>query len=482
MLDRNVASIRAAEELELQIREFRTELTRFLLTNDEVHLENAESICPGIDRWLEEARRCALTEEEKSLMRVIDQDVADVFSELKRARGQSLTQQKESIDRVVQGTLSADILANAREYLNVNERALERSREDSRAMTGRVVLALLLLGSCGAISGLLLGYGLARGINRSILNLSDPIRHAARKLNEVVGPVPVSADPGFEDLHRDLGRVSAQIYTVVDQLQESQREMVRADQLAAIGQLAAGLAHELRNPLMAMKVLVQSARRVGPSSKALTDRDLQVLDEEISRLEHLLQTFLDFAKPARLEIRHFDMREVVGPSVQLLTRRAELKGVTIVTRLHDDPCHVDADPSQIRQVVLNLLLNALEAAPQGGTVEIRIRTVSASNSGAVATSLACGWVELEVADSGAGLPADVHDRIFEPFFSTRDTGLGLGLAICKRIVDSHDGVIDAEDGSSGGAVFSVKLPASTDDANSSGIRGDATMASAGSIA
>jgi signal transduction histidine kinase len=267
----------------------------------------------------------------------------------------------------------------------------------------------------------------------------------------------------------------------VHQLQESQREMVRADQLAAIGQLAAGLAHELRNPLMAMKVLVQSARRAGPSVKALTERDLQVLDEEISRLEYLLQTFLDFAKPARMEMRHFDMKELVVPTVQLLTRRAELKGVTILTRLHDGPCLLNADPSQIRQVLLNLLLNALEATPQDGTVEVRVHNITTSNLGAAAKSPACGWVELVVADTGVGLPADGRDRIFEPFFSTRDTGLGLGLAICKRIVESHNGAICAEDVDSGGTVFSVKLPASTADAKSAGIRCDAAMASAGSI-
>jgi signal transduction histidine kinase/CHASE3 domain sensor protein len=460
MLDHNVSSIRAAEELELQIREFRTELNRYLLTDDEQHLTTAIALRPEIDRWCERARRCALTVKEKTLVAAMDRDLERFFAEIDQFREAHALERREPIVQLIQGRLFSAILANARSYLNVNEQDLERSREDGRTMTRRVVWALLLLGACGSIAGLLYGYGLARGINRSILHLSHPIRDVAGKLNEVVGPVPVSADPGLEDLHRMLGHVSDEVAVVVDQLLGAQREMVRADQLSAIGQLAAGLAHELRNPLMAMKVLVQSARRTDVGAKGLGERDLQVLEEEIARLENLLQTFLDFAKPARLEMSPCDVRELVGSSLQLLSRRAELKGVDMVAHLDDCACLVEADAAQIRQVLLNLLLNALDATPEGGVVEVRIRSISTSSTDRTTDTQQPGGIELTVTDTGSGLPRENRHRIFDPFFSTRETGLGLGLAICRRIVESHRGVISAEDRPGGGAVFSILLPAS----------------------
>ena len=229
-------------------------------------------------------------------------------------------------------------------------------------MANRLILALLLLGTCGAIAGLVAGYGVARGINRSIFQLSVPIRDVAGKLNEVVGPIAVSADPSVEELETMLGNVSAQVASVVEQLHERHREVIRADQLAAVGQLAAGLAHELRNPLMCMKVLVQSAACRGDNA-TLDSRDLQVLNEEITRLETLLQTFMDFARPAKLEKQEADLASIVRQTVDLLSGKAKRRNVTIDCRLSEEQLTVEADAAQLRQVVLNLLLNALDTVP-----------------------------------------------------------------------------------------------------------------------
>src|SRR5260370_9425923 len=136
---------------------------------------------------------------------------------------------------------------------------------------------------------------MGRGVRGAVVRLSVPVGDAAGKLSQVVGPLVVSAGPGLEELETALHRVAAQVGAVVERLQQSQREALRAEQLAAVGQMAAGVAHELRNPLMSMKILVQSAADRGPAA-GLAGRDLTVLEEEITRLEQLTTTLLAVAR------------------------------------------------------------------------------------------------------------------------------------------------------------------------------------------
>src|SRR5262249_46376494 len=139
-----------------------------------------------------------------------------------------------------------------------------------------------------------------------------------------------------------------------------------AEQMATVGRIAAGMAHEVRNPLMAMKLLVQSAE--GPRSGGLYGRDLAVLEEEIDRLERLVQAFLDFARPPQPDKRPVEVRRVLQDAVALVAGRARQQGVRLRCHAPGAQVRVEADAGQLRQVLLNLLLNALDAVPQGGTV------------------------------------------------------------------------------------------------------------------
>lgn len=248
----------------------------------------------------------------------------------------------------------------------------------------------------------------------------------------------------MEDLEGLLQVVSERVATVITQLQESQRTAMRAEQLASLGQFAAGLAHELRNPLMSMKILVQTAMESGTAA-AMSWRDLSILDEEITRLEQLVQGFLDFARPPEAVRHSINLADVVTSTVNLVTPQAGRRGVSVTCDVSDDLPPVDADSGQLRQVILNLLLNAIEATPTGGTVSIHGECLN-------------DFAVLRVTDAGAGLPEELGDSIFEPFVSSRETGIGLGLSICRRIVETHQGTITAQDRSAGGAEFIVRIP------------------------
>jgi PAS domain S-box-containing protein len=225
-----------------------------------------------------------------------------------------------------------------------------------------------------------------------------------------------------------------------------ERQMGRAEQMAAIGQVAAGVAHELRNPLTSVKGLVQVNLREAVA-RGLPAEDLAVIEQEVRRMERTLQTFLDFARPPRPDRRRLDLAEVVDRVYALVGGRAKKQGVTLRLLRPDVPAWVDGDQDQLQQLFLNLVLNALDALPRGGEVEAALR---APRDGAV---------ELTVRDTGPGIAADVLPKMFETFVSSKETGLGLGLPVSKRIAEDHGGTLTAYNLPAGGACFVLRLPA-----------------------
>jgi signal transduction histidine kinase len=470
----DVAGMRAGEELAIGIRDVWFNLDRFLITGERSYLEEVTRLRRDTDPWLAVAQRAALTAQEQGLIARVQTGYRRFFDEYDRIAQEPVAEVfRARLRELKSEALTNEILQPAQKYLDLTEEEIAATNENNLRMTDRMVLGLLLLGICGPVSGLVAGYGIARSVSRSIGRLSVPIRDAAGKLNEIVGPITLSARWDLEEVEAVLHKIADQIGAIIERLQQSQRETLRAEQLAAVGQMAAGIAHELRNPLMSMNVLVQLAAERGPSA-ILEARDLAVLQEEIGRLEHLTQMFLDFARPPQVEKRSFEMRGLLQQIVDFVSGRAERQGVRIVCALLDEPVLIQADIGQVRQVVLNLLLNALDAVPAGGTIWLEIGKkgsgVSSDRVGISEDSISektpdpffspDGWLVLCVADTGHGLPAYLGERIFEPFVTTKETGVGLGLSICKRIVEAHGGQIAAANRPGGGALFTVRLPLS----------------------
>lgn len=454
ILTLNVASIRAAEELEIATRETRSQLNQYLLTGSRDYLDRVPAVREEADLWLAEAARLATTAQEQIWIAKITAGHQEFDREFQQvSRHTSDESQRQAVMRIIHDVLEVQILDPARDYLDFNEQQLAESSEENDRLASRLVAGLLLLGTCGAVAGVTAGYAMARALRRSIVELNVPIRDVQGKLNEVVGPFPVPTNAGIDGLDAVLRKISERVAMVVEQLQQTQRDVLRSEQLAAVGQLAAGLAHELRNPLMAMKLLVQTASEQGDAEAILTGRDLAIIEEEIERLEHLVQMFLDFARPPKLRVDTFDVRQSVRRAVHLLDQRAAHRGVVLSVRVPQDPVVVEADEMQVRQVLLNLILNAMDAVPNGGAIAVEL--------GAAADSDETHWAVLRVLDNGCGLPAELGNRIFDPFISTKETGIGLGLSICRRIVESHGGSISAASRAGGGSVFTVRLPTVT---------------------
>jgi len=236
-------------------------------------------------------------------------------------------------------------------------------------------------------------------------------------------------------------------------LHAEKRELARraqvAEKLAAVGTLTAGISHEIRNPLNAaglqLAVLERRLRKLPEELQKPLTEPLGLVRDEIRRLEHLLEDFLQFARPRELDARPVDVHGVLEAVLGLLAGDAERRGMTLEAKIDGKLPPVLGDPERLRQVLMNLTLNALEAAPAGGRVRVTAHAQGRE-------------VSLSVEDSGPGIPAELAERIFEPFFTTKAAGSGLGLPIVHAIVSQHGGNIGYEKSALGGAKFWVTLP------------------------
>lgn len=280
----------------------------------------------------------------------------------------------------------------------------------------------------------------------SIYKLSIRIRDAADRLGQDLPTVTIQRGDGIDYLNEQMQHLVRDIDHVVERLHQREREVLRAEQLAAVGQLAAGVAHELRNPLTAVKMLIQTSRE-DLESRGLPGEDLQIIEHEIRRLERSLQTFLDFARPPKMEQRPVDLTGIIEQALALMTGRARKQRVELRFEPPASPITLEADPDQLRQLLVNLSMNALDAMPHGGVLSISAVPINPSRA------------EIRVTDTGPGIAHEIMPRLFEPFASGKETGLGLGLVVSRRIAEAHGGLLQAENLVQGGACFIVRLPA-----------------------
>jgi signal transduction histidine kinase len=315
---------------------------------------------------------------------------------------------------------------------------LVRSEEQS-AWAGRLLLGL---GLVGAFGGLVIGYATARGQSRRAARLSVRVRAVQSRLDQEVGAVTVERPAG--SLDEQLDRVVERVTDVCRRLQEQERDLLRAEQLAAVGQLAAGVAHEVRNPLTGIKFLIECALR-GTNPVPLTDEDLRLISREVVRIERTVQGLLDFARMPPPDRRPHDLRALVTDAVALARGRAEQKGVTLAADLPADAVPVSADRDQMLSLLTNLLFNAIDATPPGGAV------------GACVAAGPGGILTVAVTDTGPGIAPAVAARLFTPFATTKPTGTGLGLTVARRVARDHGGTLTAANRPDGGAVFTLTL-------------------------
>jgi two-component system sensor histidine kinase HydH len=265
---------------------------------------------------------------------------------------------------------------------------------------------------------------------------------------------------------RDLRRASAKIEEAYARLREqslalfqAEEQLRQADRLACLGELSAGMAHEIRNPLGSIKGTAEIFRdSLGPAHRL--HEFAQILITEVDRLNGILTRFLDFARPRNPEGVGAELAPAVRHVVQLTSERARRSGVDVAVELPEDLPPLALAPDALRQVLLNLVLNSVQAMSGGGRLTVAARFGDAVRLAGPDATVSTA-VHVTVSDDGPGIPPEARDRIFDPFFTTRPGGTGLGLALCQRIVLGHRGAIAYEPLAPTGARFHVEVPPAT---------------------
>jgi len=256
-------------------------------------------------------------------------------------------------------------------------------------------------------------------------------------------PVSVSATRITNDAGEFVGQVL--ILRDLSEIRRLQDEVRQQEKLAAMGGLAAGVAHEVRNPLSSIKALATFfAGQFADGSEAQEAAGVMV--QEVDRLDRVITELLEFSRPTDLKRQSIDIRTLLSRSIQLIQQDATNKAIDIKLHTEDDICPVWVDPDRLAQCLLNLYLNAIQAMEDGGTLAVKCTTNKARN------------VNITVSDTGKGMTSEQLNKIFDPYFTTKKNGTGLGLAIVYKIIEAHQGHIEVKSTIGQGASFTMMIP------------------------
>lgn len=442
LLEENVTSIRAASEMQQTV--WRIQSNAFDAANDRSHIPDEQLIAlesQFVDS-LEVAEASATTTAEWSYVRTIREQFSDYATRLRK------TTTDVASDQMTVGDLLpvvSGITATCEELVRFNEQLLRDASRRRQHFTAWIVYGRVLILIIGPGLGLLMGFRLAGQLNRSMTRISVSLQSVAGDLEQEIGRLKITPQATLPAIQTQLDVVANRMRGVVKELHQARQETMRAERLAAVGELAAGVAHELRNPLTSVKLLIQTMEhRLRPSVPMGT---FDVVLEEINRMETTIQGLLDFARPPKLHRALHDLPQIARRAVNLIDGKARQNGVRISGHFPVAPFRVYVDAEQLHQVCINLLLNGIESMSAGGDLEIHFTLNEAATAARV-----------RFQDTGPGIPENILSRLFEPFVTSKAHGTGLGLAVSRRIILNHSGNLTAENCPGGGAALVIELP------------------------
>ncbi len=333
-----------------------------------------------------------------------------------------------------------DLIAKVDHIVNVTSANLEKQeRQILRKIHERKNLLFLLV-TIGPFFAVGLAFFLIRGLTKPVTSLLE----ATRRLN--TGDL----DHRIKDLQDEFGEVATSFNEMAASLKKQMQELQRTEQLRVCGEMAAGLAHEIRNPLAGMKISIE----VLLSELDLEERDREVLlkvVEQIRNIELLIKNLLNYTRPVAAQPVSFDVNKILEKTIYFIEKHPSFVSggprKQVIKELNDQLPEIVGDPQQLQQVFLNLLLNAAEAIGEGGKITVRTGLEEQAKT-----------VSISFKDTGSGIADELQEKIFQPFFTTKGKGTGLGLAVSKRIVEEHGGNIKVVSNIDGGVTFTITLP------------------------
>ena len=315
------------------------------------------------------------------------------------------------------------------------------SRRELEALLGFIRRVGAVVGGAGILLGVVLSYWAAARVTRPVARLAAGARQVAD------GDWEARVEVGSRDEIGELGRA---FNRMTGQLREQRERLLQAERVAAWRELARRLAHELKNPLFPMQITVENLQRAREQPAAQFEEVFRestaTLLAGLASLKAIVGRFSDFARMPKPEMQEVDLNQIAGEALKLFEAQIGAAGVTARLELDVKLERIQADAEQLRRAIQNLALNALDAMPSGGALTIRTRSHN-------------GGARLEVSDTGAGLTPEERERLFTPYYTSKQHGTGLGLAIVQSVVSDHGGKIWVESEPGRGATFHIDLPA-----------------------
>lgn len=442
LVEKNVASFQAAEELESSLLMQRGFATYYFLDGNPDWLQQLNHYHQVFQEWLLKARNSAYTEAMKEIINQIEAEyqgylesrnrVIKLYQEGRREEGIKLHWEVRR-----QFTAIYDLCER---YKLMHEYAIDRARTESQARARFITTFAMIVMPGVAILGALLAYIL-------IKQILEPIRLLAQE----TGPAPSYAflPDEVKALSRRVHSLMENVDQTQSELERSQEHLAQAEKWALVGKLAAGAAHSIRNPLTSVKMRLWSMNR-SLDLKVPQREDLEAISEEVRHIDTIVANFLQFSRPQKLRKEMISPSEVVDQALKLLNNRLQLYGVEAKLDRHQRLPEIMADPEQLREALVNLMVNACEAMVGGGSLTIQEEERGEEGLGRVAV--------LRVTDTGPGIPEAIQDQVLQPFFSTKEEGTGLGLSIANRIVKDHGGRLELRSQEGQGTTFIITLP------------------------
>jgi len=294
--------------------------------------------------------------------------------------------------------------------------------------------------------GLVASWLISRGLSRPIRELTGAM--AIVGSGRLDHPVNATSRDEIGELARAFAGMTESLRQNVAKLERTQAQLVQSEKLASIGEMAAAVAHGLRNPLASLRAAAQMVRR-HPDSPSASEH-LDAIVEEVDRLDRRISHLLSFSRPAPYRPMPERIERIVESLLPAFAEPMRERGIELQVDVPKDLPEVEVDPMQLEQAVLELVSNALDAMPSGGRLRLAAHGRNRGPDG--------GEVVVEIADTGAGIPAHVLPSVCEPFFTTRQEGTGLGLAIAKRYVEQNGGRLEIDSTPGSGTTVRVRLP------------------------
>ncbi len=447
LVDKNVASFQAAEELGTALLMQKGYATYFFLDGNPDWLKQLEKYNQAFQEWLQKARKSSYTDSMKEIINQIEAQYQHYADSRNEVIALYQAGQREAGARLHWEARRqfTELYNLCEQYKLMHEYAIDRARTESQVRARFINSMALAVMPTVVVFALLLAYIL-------IKQVLEPIRRLAVEVGPVnpVGPLPDEV----KALSRRVHSLIENVDQAQTQLERSQEYLLQSEKWAMVGKLAAGVAHSIRNPLTSVKMRLFSMERslqLSPPQK----EDFEVIAEEIRHIDAIVRNFLEFSRPPKLKMQKISPSEVVDLTLQLLRHRLDLYKVKVHLKRTARLPEIWADPEQLKEVLANLLVNACEAMVDGGRVTIQEEEAVQEPWGQV--------VVIRVSDNGPGIPESIQDKVFQPFYSTKEEGTGLGLSIAHRIIEEHGGGMSLTSRENEGATFIISLPFGKDE-------------------